>query len=81
MRRFVLTLVSLALVLVGYAPVAEAGGARDYIVRYRETAVAGDAATVAHQTDIHVFKTTRKLRHWVPFGSERDAVCNAPRGC
>jgi subtilisin family serine protease len=46
LRRFALTFVLLAVATVGAVPVAEAGGARDYIVRYRESAVAGSEASV-----------------------------------
>ena len=46
LRRFALALASLALVIPGTVPVAEAAGGRDYIVRYRDSAVAGDSATV-----------------------------------
>ena len=46
LRRFALALATLALAILGAVPVADAGGARDYIVRYRESAVAGDSATV-----------------------------------
>jgi hypothetical protein len=44
--RLGLALASLVLVTAGFMPVAEAGGARDFIVRYRESAVAGGAASV-----------------------------------
>jgi len=47
LRHFVLAFaLLLAVGTVGDAPVADAAGAQDYIVRYRESAVAGDLATV-----------------------------------
>lgn len=46
MRRFALAFAFLVVATVGDGLTVDAAGARDYIVRYRESAVAGDTATV-----------------------------------